>query len=118
MDVGPPHNFINKGCMCYRNSVLQVLLNLPPIYNWLGSHVGCNVKDCIACGLRKLMAEYRKEKTESLQSQAIAFYELCTRKGRFWSVPRGGPVRPNKDQCDSVEFLNRMLDDICAQIPS
>ena len=112
---GPPHNFKNSGCMCYRNSALQLLLNLPPILDWLRSHTACDVEHCLACALKALASRYSTEGSLDLHAQVDSFFKTCITTGRFWISSRHGPFRPHNEQCDSSEFLEQLLVDMAVQ---
>lgn len=49
----------NHGNRCYRNAVLQALLHIPKVVNWMEiEHKDCTIHDCTLCWFKGLCTEY------------------------------------------------------------
>jgi hypothetical protein len=128
----PPQALENRTGVCYRNAIVQGLINTPIFVNWLMMHTNCSRRDCLACSLSKLARWYFNNNSQQQQQQhhqiALStpldeFWSLC--KKVFWG-PRAqkkkgvGPIDP---EIGGVAFsflawLIRAVQDQCVNEPS
>ncbi|KAL2353204.1 hypothetical protein BJ546DRAFT_138921 [Cryomyces antarcticus] len=101
---GSPHGLTNPGFFCYRRSVLQTLLHLPPVIELVRKHrLTCKkTRPCLGCALGALSNSYWHQPA-NIEKSLRAFDGVVKAIG-----PRGRPrwvdVSQYK-QADAHEFL-------------
>jgi len=92
------------GALCYRHSLLQVLLHLPKFVNWLVAYhrqencVSDDSKKCLSCRLRVLIQEYWRVGRDKKSGLSKVLLELDrTFKSLGWSPgTRSGQADPDE----------------------
>ncbi|RMJ25416.1 Ubiquitin carboxyl-terminal hydrolase, partial [Aspergillus sp. HF37] len=102
--------------VCYRNTVMVLLLHTPILVNWVANYAGkCNGKcakgkgnsKCFLCGLQTLIRSYWFGKRDGLRDSHLEYiWENMLKKD--WII-NGKQVDDNEEQ-DASEFLHRFLD--------
>ena len=114
-----PAGFVNPGVLCYRNSVISLLLNCEPLLGWLVNvhepACGNIYQSCLACALANIAPLYWEHDTQP------KCQELEVRIQNFWAQAKldHGPIKnptkwPTGDslaeiQEDADEFLTWLL---------
>ncbi|KAL8925919.1 MAG: hypothetical protein Q9208_003232 [Pyrenodesmia sp. 3 TL-2023] len=106
--------FINKGNSCYLNSVIIALLHVPKFTNWLEqTHAACELKNCVACALRKLSLAYWDVSREfAVVTRALREFESVISK----ASPKPWSMKKQKRQQDAPEFYTWLLNTVDAQL--
>lgn len=116
-----PRGLYNPGNLCYRRSMLQCLLHLPPIYNHLGSvHRWCSKtkNKCIVCALQCLMLKYWHDRTvfpvdrkgQVLQDLDKATGASCPSTHNFFQYASSD--EPQGDPHEYLQFIYEQLDKV------
>ena len=115
-----PRGLYNPGNVCYRRALLQCLLNLPAMYNFLGTiHTRCEKpqEECTVCALQALMQKYWNDRTSTNfpdgDGGAVGTLDSAV---RFCCPPNSGfhEFRTMNIQGDPHEFFTFLYDQLKA----
>ncbi|RJE18385.1 ubiquitin carboxyl-terminal hydrolase [Aspergillus sclerotialis] len=124
-DSATRYGFNNPRNLCYRNSIMVLLLHTPVIYNWIQDYSPCTEThtgtSCFSCCFSRLFKSYwpRAARTKNAGTQV----NLNTQLRDMWNdilkpnwVTGRGPVTDSQCQ-DAGEFLARFLDLFEQRVP-
>ncbi len=106
-----------NGAYCYRRALLQCLIHLPAVYNYLGSiphQSDCErrISACVVCGLQTLVNKYWNEKGRiSFPREAVAILDKAIRiRGHGSAMFPDAETNNQGDPHDLFMFLHDQLE--------